>query len=74
MEHKELLRNNIDKFFEFTFTDGEKTVGKVIFVDTEANEFIYELKSTTEPTRYANRYGKYSAAFSDLKEVELLDR
>jgi hypothetical protein len=74
MDYRTLLNQNIEKFFEFTFTDGEKTVGKVVFVDLDANEFIYELKSTNEPTRYANRFGKYSAGFGDLKSAELLDR
>jgi len=74
MTYQELMRNNEGKSFEFKFTDGEKTVGKLLFVDDETKQFIYEMSATNEPTRYQNRLGQYAASFSDLEAVELLDK
>lgn len=73
MTKQELLRDNQGKFFEFHFCDGERTVGKLLRVNERNNEFVYEMSSTNQPTRYENRQGKYSALFSDLASVQLLD-
>jgi hypothetical protein len=67
------MHENQGKFFEFNFSDGEVTVGRLLLVDKAHNEFIYEMRSTNCPTRYANRLGTYSAAFSELNNVRLLD-
>lgn len=61
------------KTFEFTFTDGEVTVGKLLEVNVRSGEFIYEMSATNEPTRYRNPHGKYSALFTDLTDARLLD-
>jgi len=74
MTNQELLRTNEGKYFEFKFADGEKTVGKLVFVDIDSGQFVYEMSATTEPTRYQNRLGQYSASFTELSEVELLDK
>jgi hypothetical protein len=74
MIDQQLLRANEGKYFEFKFADGEKTVGKLVFVDMDSGQFIYEMSATTEPTRYQNRLGQYSATFAELATIELLDR
>ena len=74
MINQELMRDKEGKFFEFKFSDGERTVGKLLFVDLESQQFIYEMSATNEPTRYQNRLGQYSASFAELATAELLDR
>lgn len=74
MIDQQLLQKNEGKYFEFKFADGEKTVGKLIFVDMASGQFVYEMSATTEPTRYQNRLGQYSASFAELVNIELLDR
>jgi hypothetical protein len=74
MTKQELMQTNEGKYFEFKFADGEKTVGKLVFVDVETGQFVYEMSATTEPTRYQNRLGQYSASFAELATIELLDK
>jgi hypothetical protein len=74
MTTEELLKANLDKFFEFTFSDGETTVGRLLRVNERNNEFVYEMSSTNEPKRYHNRLGKYAASISDLQSAQLLDK
>jgi hypothetical protein len=74
MTNEELLKANLNKFFEFTFSDGETTVGRLLRVNERNNEFVYEMSSTNEPRRYHNRLGKYAASIADLVSAELLDK
>jgi len=74
MTNQELMRDKEGKLFEFKFNDGETTVGKLLFVDLETGQFIYEMSATNEPTRYQNRLGQYSASFGELQTAELLDK
>jgi hypothetical protein len=74
MTTRDLMCANVDKFFEFVFTDGEKTVGRLLRVNERNDEFIYEMSSTNEPTRYESRLNRYSATFSDLVSAQLLDQ
>ena len=74
MSISELSKSNEGRYFEFTFSDAEVTVGKLLTLNYKTGEFIYEMSSTSEPTRYHNLHGKYSALLADLSNARLLDR
>ena len=74
LNHRELITQNRGKFFELSFSDGESTVAKITSIDEANGEFVYEMSSTNQPTRYQNRLNAYSASFEDLAGAELLDK
>jgi len=74
MSVSELSKSNEGRYFEFTFSDKEVTVGKLLTINSDTGEFIYEMSSTSEPKRYHNLHGKYSALLADLSDARLLDR
>jgi hypothetical protein len=68
-----LLKNNEGKAFRLVFSDGEVTVAKVLHVDDEYEDFIYDLISSTMPREhYQDKENKsYVGKFNELISAEL---
>ena len=68
-----LLKNNEGKAFRLLFSDGEVAVAKVLHVDDEYEDFIYDLiSSTILREHYQDQERKsYVGKFSELISAEL---
>ncbi len=71
--HYLLLKNNEGKVFRLAFSDGEIAIGKVLHVDDECEDFIYDLiSSTAAREHYKDKEQKaYVGKFNTLISVEL---
>ena len=71
--HYSLLKNNEEKVFRLAFADGEVATARVVHVDDEYEDFIYDLISSTIcREHYQDKEHKsYVAKFSELISAEL---
>ncbi len=68
-----LLENNEGKIFRLVFSDSEVIVAKVLHVDDEYEDFIYDLiSSTVVREHYQDKEQKsYVGKFNELTSAEL---
>ena len=68
-----LLKNNKGKAFRLVFSDGEVAVAKVLHVDDDYEDFIYDLISSTMlREHYQDKERKsYVGRFNELISAEL---
>jgi hypothetical protein len=68
-----LLKNNEGKAFRLVFSDGETAVVKILHVDDEYEDFIYDLISSTKlREHYQDKERKsYVGKFNELTSAEL---
>ena len=70
------LSGAVDKRVRILTTEGERLIAKVVWVDTEHNDVIYDLVSTTTPKLYErfgnlSEQGSYVIPFSHISKIEL---
>ncbi|MGA9355710.1 MAG: hypothetical protein WBV46_18625 [Terriglobales bacterium] len=68
-----LLKKNEGKKFRLVFSDGEVAIAKVVHVDDEHDDFIYDLiSSSTTREKYKDKADQpYVGRFDDLTSAEL---
>jgi hypothetical protein len=71
--HYQLLKKNERNVFRVVFTDGEEAVVRVLHVDEQYEDFVYELLSTnSDREHYRNRSdAAYVGRFADLVSARL---
>lgn len=73
--HYQLLKKHEGQRFRVVFTGGEEAVIKVLHVDEEYEDFIYDLVSTNlnPGTHRARRVEAYASKFVDLVSAQLVE-
>ncbi|HUK47120.1 MAG TPA: hypothetical protein VLW06_05995 [Terriglobales bacterium] len=68
-----LLKDHEGQIFRIAFADGEQSVVKVVHVDEEYEDFIYDLLSTNLQQKYPHgpTEAAYAAKFADLVSAQL---
>ncbi len=66
--HYSLLKNNEGKVFRLEFSDGEVAVAKVLHVDDEYEDFIYDLISSSMTREHCQdkEHKSYVGKFNEL--------
>jgi hypothetical protein len=71
-EDHERLRSYVDQVVHFRMVDGEKLMAKVLMMQDEYGDFIYEVVSSDRPERYSNKEKAcFVAPYSDVASFEL---
>jgi hypothetical protein len=71
--HCSLLKNNEGKVFRLAFSDGEIAIAKILHVNDEYEDFIYDLISSTKVREHYKdkEQNCYVSKFNELISVEL---
>ena len=73
-EHRwyELLKNNQGKIFRLIFSDGALVIAKILHVDDEYKDFVYDIIPSPNSDSNRTKDGNvYRASFSELESAEL---
>jgi hypothetical protein len=68
----QFLKERVGKVVRLNCTDGEVIMAKIVYVDTEDLELVYEMLSTTDQSKY-EKYDEqpaYLIHFPEISSVE----
>ena len=72
-ETKERLRKLEGLIVQLSFSDGENTVAKLVYIDDECEDFVYDMVSTNRPDRHKDPEAAYAAPLQELLSFGLVD-
>jgi hypothetical protein len=69
-----LLQQSVDKVVRLRCTDGEVIVAKIVLVDPLDEEIVYEMRSTTDESKYEkfDRQPAYLLHFNEISTVDFV--